>query len=401
MTRLNLSTSDPGMRTRLPPNVTREKNRHKKPVFYYRVGKGPRIRLPDYGTPEFDAAYKAALAGQPVQRTRGGRIATTGTLRWLVSEYKQSTHYRNEIGAITQRRRDSIFAEMVEKSGDRKITDISERDLINAREKRAQTGAGHAANAFLKAVKPMFAYAKMRGWIDVDPAKGVDFISAKIIGHRPWEIEDVIQYEKRHPVGTMANLAMRVLLFTGLRRSDAIQLGKQHIRGGKVHFRPSKTSGTSGVTVTFTALPPLIEAIEAVDAALAARQTETADKPKPTGDLTLIKTETGNPFKSGASFGNWFRDRCDEAGVPSRAHGLRKTGPVLAAQAGATASELMAMWGWATLAQADHYTKSASKEVLGGSAASKLMAGYTEMVQSGNAIPRTSEPGAGTERKAK
>lgn len=384
LTRLSLSISDPGMRTRLPPNVTRERNRHGRPVFYYRVGKGPRIRLPDYGTDEFAEAYRAALGGQPIQRSRGARAAVTGSLCWLVSEYKQSTHFRNEIGAMTQRRRDSIFLEMVEKSGDRKITDISERDIINAREKRAQTGAGHAANAFLKAVKPMFAYAKMRGWIDRDPTRDVDFVKAKIVGHRPWEIEDVVAYEERHPVGTMANLAMRVLLFTGLRRSDAIQLGKQHIRAGKIHFRPSKTSGSSGVTVTFTALPPLMEAIEATS----------------TGDLAFLVTEHGRPFSSGASFGNWFRERCEEAGVPSRAHGLRKTGPVLAAQAGATASELMAMWGWATLAQAEHYTKSASKEILGGSAASKLMAGYTDMVQKGNAKSRTSKAGAGIERKA-
>lgn len=384
MTRLNQSTCDPGMRTRLPPNVTREKNRHKTPVYYYRVGKGPRVRLPDYGTPDFDAAYQACLKGEPVSRIRGARQATAGTLRWLVIEYKQSTHFRNVIGPATQRLRDAIFRDMVEKSGDRRIKDISERDIINAREKRARTGAGHAANAFLKAIKPMFAYAKMRGWLDTDPARGVDFVKAKIVGHRPWELEHVLRYEQRHPLGTMANLAMRILLFTGLRRSDAREFGRQHIRGGKVHFRPSKTKGSSGVTVTFTALPPLLEAIDATK----------------TGDLTFLVTESGQPFSSGASFGNWFRDRCEEAGVPSRAHGLRKTGPVLAAQAGASASELMAMWGWATLAQAELYTRSANKEILGGSAASKLMAGYTEMVQNENAIPRTAEPGAGIDRKA-
>lgn len=380
-----LSISDAEMRTRLPPNVTTERNRHRNRVYYYRVGKGTRTRLPDYGTAEFDAAYQACLKGEPVSRIRGARQITSGTLRWLISEYKQSPHFRNEIGAMTQRRRDSIFLEMAELSGDRKITAITERDIINAREKRAKTGAGHAANAFLKAIKPMFAYAKMRGWIESDPTRDVAFVKAKIIGHRPWEMEDVAAYEARHPVGSMANLAMRVLLFTGLRRSDAIQLGKQHLRGGKIQFRPSKTKDSSAVTVTFTALPPLLEAIEATK----------------TGDLAFLTTETGKPFKSGASFGNWFRDRCEEAGVPSRAHGLRKTGPVLAAQAGASASELMAMWGWATLAQAEHYTRSADKVILGGSAASKLMAGYTEMVQKGNTIPRTSEPGAGTERKAK
>lgn len=377
------SISDAPMRTRLPPNVTRERSRHKTVVYYYRVGKGPRVRLPDYGTPEFDDAYQACLKGEPVSRIRGANQITSGTLRWLVVEYKQSPHFRNEINAVTQRRRDSIFLEMVELSGDRKLSAITQKDIINAREKRARTGAGHAANAFLKAIRPMFAYAKMRGWIEVDPTRDVDFVKAKIIGHRPWDIEDVIKYEKRHPVGTMANLAMRVLLFTGLRRSDAIQLGKQHIRAGRVQFRPNKTKDTSGVTVTFTALPPLLEAIEATR----------------TGDLAFLVSETGQPFASGASFGNWFKERCDEAEVPSRAHGLRKTGPVMAAQAGASASELMAMWGWATLAQAEHYTRTANKEILGGSAASKLMTGYTDMVQSGNTTPRTSESGAGIGRK--
>lgn len=381
----DLSISDANMRTRLPPNVTRERNRHGTPVFYYRVGKGPRVRLPEYGTEAFTEAYQGCLKGEPVTTIRGARKATEGTLRWLVSEYKQSTHFRNDIGDMTRRRRDSIFLEMVELSGDRKISAITERDIINAREKRARTGAGHAANAFLKAIKPMFAYAKMRGWIEADPTREVDFVKAKIVGHRPWEIEDVVAFEACHPVGTMANLAMRILLFTGLRRSDSIQLGKQHLKNGKIHFRPSKTKDSSGVTVTFTALPPLLEAIEATQ----------------TGDLSFLITEIGTPFKSGASFGNWFRARCEEAGVPARAHGLRKTGPALAAQHGATGSELMAMWGWATLAQTELYTKSADKDILGGSAASKLMAGYTEMVQKENATPRTSKSGAGIKRKAK
>ncbi|MGV8833284.1 MAG: tyrosine-type recombinase/integrase [Devosia sp.] len=373
------STFDALMRTRLPPNVTREKTRHERWVFYYRVGKGTRVRLPEYGTTEFDEAYQAALLGKPISRIRGATVAHQGTLRWLVIEYKKSTHFRNEIGVETQKRRDAIFQGMVEKSGDSQISRITSKTIVDAREKRATTGRGHAANAFMKAIKPMFGYAKARGWIETDPCRDVDFVKTKIIGHRPWGIDDVQRYEERHPVGTMANLAMRILLFTGLRRSDAVLLGRQHIRGGVVRFRPSKTSGTSAVTVTFTALPPLIEAIE---------------KTK-TGDLALLTTESGKPFESGNSFGNWFRERCEEASVPSRAHGLRKTGPTLAAQAGASASELMAMWGWSTLAQAEHYTKSASKEILGGSAASKLMAGY----QTENAIPRTLETGAGMERK--
>jgi hypothetical protein len=36
----------------------------------------------------------------------------------------------------------------------------------------------------------------------------------------------------------------------------------------------------------------------------------------PTGDLTCIVSAVGRPFTRG-SFGNWFRDRCSEAGLPN------------------------------------------------------------------------------------
>jgi integrase len=369
------------MRTRLPANVTRERNRHGTAVYYYRVGKGPRIRLPNYGSPEFEDAYQAARTGQKVVQRIAGATVRQGTLRWLVIEYKKSLHFRG-LDEITQRRRDSFFQQMVEKTGDASLKRITEQTIVDARERRTG-GKGHAANNFLKAIKPMFAYAKERGWVDADPARNVDY--ARVTkGHRTaWTMQDVERYEARHPLGTMANLAMRLLLFTGLRRSDAVLLGRQHVRNGVVRFRPEKTKGTSGVEVMFTALPPLLEAINATK----------------TGDLTFLVTERGNPFSSGASFGNWFEDRCKEAEVDVRAHGLRKLGPTLAAEAGATASELMAMWGWTTLEQAELYTRSASRQVLGDAAAAKLMAAYS-VAQTENNIPRTFDAGAGMEKKA-
>jgi len=365
------------MRTRLPANVTREKTRHDKWVYYFRVGKGPRVRLPEFGSDEFEEAYQAARVGKPIKR-RSVRGAE-GTLAWLVTEYKKTLHFRG-LDVITQRRRDSFFQQMVVASGDALISDIAEADIVDGREDRSG-GKGHAGNNFLKAVRPMFAYAKERGWIDTDPAKNVDSVKTQKGGRAVWEIEDFQRFERRHPLGTMANLAVRLLLFTGLRRSDAIKLGRQHIRGGVVRYRPGKTEKSSNVVATFTALPPLLQAIEATK----------------TGDLAFLVTERGEPFASGASFGNWFADRCGEAKVSGRAHGLRKLGPTLAAEFGASAHELMAMWGWVTLEQAELYTKSANRERLGASAATKLQAGYDELIA--NNIPRTFETGAGIEKK--
>jgi hypothetical protein len=39
---------------------------HGRVAWYVRIGKGPRIRIrSEYGTPEFDAEYQAAIAGLP------------------------------------------------------------------------------------------------------------------------------------------------------------------------------------------------------------------------------------------------------------------------------------------------------------------------------------------------
>ena len=51
--------------------------------------------------------------------------------------------------------------------------------------------------------------------------------------------------------------------------------------------------------------------------------------------------------------GNKIRERCDEAGLPHwNAHGLRKAGAAIAAENGATAHQLMSIFGWLTLKEA-------------------------------------------------
>ena len=51
----------------------------------------------------------------------------------------------------------------------------------------------------------------------------------------------------------------------------------------------------------------------------------------PVGDLTFLVTDFGKPD----GFGNWFRKRCNEAGLPHcTAHGLRKAGVTIAAENG-------------------------------------------------------------------
>jgi integrase len=93
----------------------------------------------------------------------------------------------------------------------------------------------------------------------------------------------------------------------------------------------------------------------------------------PSGHLNYLVTSFGKPFTANG-FGNWFRDRCDEAKLPARCspHGLRKAGATIAAENGATEYELMAIFGWASPKQAALYTRAANRRRLTGAAMHKI-----------------------------
>ena len=70
------------MPPKLPRFLHREFSRHGKSVWYFRRGKGRRIRMPgEYGSAQFLAAYDAALGG----RAKGQRSLPTGTFGWGLS----------------------------------------------------------------------------------------------------------------------------------------------------------------------------------------------------------------------------------------------------------------------------------------------------------------------------
>lgn len=77
-----------------PPHLSREISRRGKPVWYVRVGHGPRIRLhAAFGTEEFNREYQAALSGE---RPASSQKSTgNGTLAWAASLYRQSSDGSN------------------------------------------------------------------------------------------------------------------------------------------------------------------------------------------------------------------------------------------------------------------------------------------------------------------
>lgn len=330
------------------PYLSREKTRHGKFVWYFRRGK-KRVRLPgDYGTPEFNAAYERALTG--TSTATDGR-SRSGTLRWLVGQYMRSAAWMS-LAPSTRRARGNILKAMLEVSGDVSIADIRRADIKAAIDGKAATP--HAANSFLKVVKGLFKWAAEAEYVAVDPTSGVSKTGVKSDGFHTWTIDEVEKYRAAYPVGTRERLAIDLLLFIGLRRGDVIKVGRQHLKDGVISLKTEKTGQWVHVPV-FRQLQASIDATK-------------------TADLAFLATERGTPFASGASFGNWFSRRVKAAGLPDRcrAHGLRKAGATIAADEGATAHELMAMFGWTRLGMAEVYTKEADKKRLARSAAERL-----------------------------
>lgn len=335
------------MPRKLHAHVYREKTRHGRAVWYFRRGKGARTRLPgEYDSPEFMEAYHAALAGSTVQRARP--TAKPNTLRWLVDRYRESSDFIR-LAASTKRVRERLLIGLCDTAGDALVQHIDRKTILAGRERRAETP--EAANTFVKTMRVLLDYAVTANLIERNPARDVKMFTSKTGGIHTWTVDEVARYEARHPVGTKARLALDILLYTGLRRSDAVTLGRQHVKNEILNIRTRKT----GEVVTLRILPPLRASLDA----------------SKTGDLTYLVTEYGKAF-TGDGFGNWFRDRCAEAGVPGSAHGLRKAAASRAAEAGATTSELMAMFGWQSSKQAELYTRAANRAAMGVQASDKL-----------------------------
>jgi integrase len=155
-----------------------------------------------------------------------------------------------------------------------------------------------------------------------NPARDVRRIQYETEGFHTWTDEEFAQFEARHPLGTKAHLALALLLYTGTRRSDMLTLGRQHVSGGWLRFVPQKRrKQTKSMRQSEKPWLPVLDQIV---------------RASPTGDLTFLMTDLGRPFPA-AGFGNWFRDRCNEAGLKQcSAHGLRKMGATRAAENGAT-----------------------------------------------------------------
>ena len=332
----------------LPDNVTPWTDRHGKTRYRWRKRGFPTHHFKAApGTPEFlaelhQATSAPALDGSPAPRaapfTYDALIASFyRTPKWLGMKPSGQRTYRN------------IIERFRAKNGAKDVRGVTAAAIDAKLASMAATPA--AANNLRKVLARLHRHAIKLGWRTDNPVLVTDPYKSGP-GWHCWTEAEIAQYEARWPLGTRERLAMALLLHTALRKSDMVTIGRQHRRGDELHLHHSKNNSDTVIPIA----PALAQALDAM----------------PTTSLTYLVTEFGKPF-TGNGFGNWFRDRCDKAGLPHcSAHGLRKAMSRRLAESGATSLQGRAVTGHKTDREFAHYAESANRRQMAREAMAKI-----------------------------
>lgn len=314
-----------------------------------------RATMPAGGVPDqqFMDAYWKALAVLDGLATTKSPTPRESTFDWLVDQYYRSERFQS-FDPATQRDKKGVLGRFCATVGPLPYKKFRQKDLIKSRDKRRNTPG--AADKLVKYVRALFSWAIKEELADFNPAEGIEKLNSNSLGWHSWTRREIQQYRDFHQIGTKARLALELMLNTGARRSDAVRLGRQHEESGWLKWTAWKGRNKNPTTIEIPIRQALRGALDATD----------------TGDLTYLVTESGAVF-SIAGFGNKFRDWCTAAGLPHcSAHGLRKAAAAELAENGASATELMAIFGWSKMETAETYVKAANKKRQSGNAFARL-----------------------------
>jgi integrase/recombinase XerD len=280
--------------------VVEDMDRHGNPRLYFRRKGQPKVRLPGLpGSDEFMTAYKAALSatgGGAQHRLR----AAKGSFGCLCLAYYASATFK-ALDASTQSWRRRALDVVCERHGDKPVSLMQGKHVRMLRDELSDRPG--AARNRLKALRALFRWAMEADEASHDPTRDVKAITYATKGHHTWTLEEVEAFESCHAIGSKARLAMAIMLYTTCRREDAVRLGPQHIRNGRIRYRQAKNEHRNPIDCDIPLHPDLAEVIAAT----------------PSAHLTFLVTEQGRPFTP-AGFGNKFREWCNRANLPIARH---------------------------------------------------------------------------------
>lgn len=342
----------------LPEGVSSFKDRHGKLRYRFRLkGRPGGYFKAALGTEDFLAEYRAFMdAAAPAIQVRP---ATPGSIADLVARYF-AVPTRLGPSASTQNKVRRIIGGFADEYGQLPVARVGfdhiekivgaklERKMVETPRGLRPIGGPEAARKLRKELVRLFAFAVKLKMIGTNPAADAERVKVapadRSTGFHTWTEEEIAQFRDHHKLGTRPRLAMELMLWTGQRRIDAIRMGRQHIRDGRISVTQSK----GGKALWIPVAPQLLQAIVAMPAASA--------------QLCFLVTDFGKPF-SNPGFGNWFRDQCDAAGLPQcTAHGLRKATMRRMAELGLAQQTLKSVSGHTRDEEVATYTRAADQK---------------------------------------
>ncbi len=333
-------------------HINRFRDRHGHLRHYLRLPGRSAVALPGApGSPEFMAAYHAEIA-KAAPAPREARAAVhPGSFDALAIAYYASDAWA-ELRGSTQAAYRRIVESIRAKHGANpwRLLDPEGVRLLLAEKRGHPTAANHR----LRVLRALATLAMDLGWRRDDPTAGVRkhrYDPGE--GFRSWPEEEVAKFRAHWPEESLPRRAFELLREGGLRRSDAVRAGRQHVQGGLLVMRQAKTGGE----VTAPISPTLARVLAHT----------------PAGQMLFIPLPDGRQ-RSPRGFYNSFRTWCDEAGIAPglSPHGLRKARGNEVADAGGSEFEVMAALGQSDPKSARAYTKRANRRRLALSAAEKV-----------------------------
>lgn len=322
--------------------LIRDTDRHGNERWYVRVPGQGKVRIREVpGSEAFDSAYRRALEARPALQ-RSGRVQPH-SLQALVNSYYASIEWR-ELSTATQKQRRSILNRICREHGERDSRSLTSKAVRAGRDVRRETPG--AANNMLKTLKALYAWGIEQELVEHNPVEGIKRVAMNPAGFHTWTVDQCVSFEKAHPLGTDARMAYELALFAGLRRSDLIRIGRQHVTSdGFLRFTQQKTNREIQIFI----LPPLKRAMDSM----------------PGDRLQFVQTSHGRPYTM-PGIGNAMKRWTQHAGLPGECalHGLRKALGSRLAEAGLTEHQIAAVLGHAGTGAVKAYTRGADQKRL-------------------------------------
>jgi hypothetical protein len=280
------------MPRKLPPNV--ERNQVKGHTYLsFRIGKGPRIRLPsDPTSPEFRAAYAAAMAagqGRPARAEL--KKDAPGSLGALVASYLQSGSFTG-LAEMSKPGYLSRMNTIREEHGHRGVAGLTKERIEKGILEPLADRPGARLDT-LKKLRILIRHAIDKKQLPHDPSVGIKRPKIKEI--RAWSDAELEAFKRRWPLGTKQRTAYAVMLNVGTARVDVHRITWAQIDNGGIGYTRHKT----GMPVDLVLSDELRAALDAT----------------PRSHVTIINTEYGRPFTIDG-FSGFMRDAIRAAGLP-------------------------------------------------------------------------------------